>query len=112
MKVITAIVKTDKLDDLIQAAREAGARGLTVADVRGFGQQYGHPAPVQAEAQKALMLPKVRIDILATDRTAEQIAVAIGKSVNTGAIGDGKIWVCSAEFALRVRTGECDEEAV
>jgi nitrogen regulatory protein P-II 1 len=112
MKAITAIVRPDNLNDAIQAATEAGARGLTVAHVRGFGQQYGHVAPVQPALQKALMLPKVRIDILATDDTAERITDAIGKSVNTGAIGDGKIWVCPVESALRVRTGERDEEAV
>jgi nitrogen regulatory protein PII len=112
MKVITAIVKQDKLDDLIHAATEAGARGLTVAQVHGFGQQYGHTGPVQPVAQKALMLPKLRIDILTTDCTVEQITEAIAKSVNTGVIGDGKIWVCPVETALRVRTGERDWEAV
>lgn len=113
MKVITAIVKPDKLDDVIQAATGAGARGLTVANVRGFGQQYGHMAPVvQPGKQEVLMLPKCRVDVLATDHAAEQIVEAIGKSVDTGAIGDGKIWVCPVESALRVRTGERNEEAV
>lgn len=67
---------------------------------------------VQPGAQKALILPKLRIDILASDHTAEQITEAIAKAVDTGAIGDGKIWVCSVESALRVRTGERDWEAV
>jgi nitrogen regulatory protein PII len=112
MKVITAIVKHDKLDDVIQAATEVGARGLTVADVQGFGQQYGHMGQGKPAGRKALMLPKLRIDILVTDQTADQITEAIAKSVNTGVIGDGKIWVCTVDTALRVRTGERGSEAV
>jgi len=112
MKVVTAVVKPDKLDDVIQAATEAGARGLTVADVRGFGQQYGHVGQGEPVAGKARILPKVRIDILAADHTVERLTEAIAKSVHTGAIGDGKIWVCPVESALRVRTGERDREAV
>jgi nitrogen regulatory protein PII len=112
VKLITAIVKPDRLDDVIQAATEAGARGLTVAEVRGFGQQYGHLGSVKPVAQKALILPKLRVDILTTDPTAEQITDAIAKAVNTGVIGDGKIWICPVESALRVRTGERDWKAV
>jgi nitrogen regulatory protein PII len=112
MKLITAVVKPDKLDDLIQAVSDAGARGLTVTEVRGFGQQYGHMGPIRPADQKAMMLPKVRIDVLATNHSVEPITEAIVKAVNTGAIGDGKIWVCPVSTALRVRTGERDWEAV
>jgi nitrogen regulatory protein P-II 1 len=104
MKVITAIVKPDTLDDVILSATEAGARGLTVAN--------GHMGQGQPADQKVPMLPKLRIDILATDHSVELITEAIAKSVNTGAIGDGKIWVCPVDGALRVRTGERDSEAV
>jgi nitrogen regulatory protein PII len=112
MKVITAVIKPERLDDVIEAAIEAGARGLIATNVRGFGQQYGHMGSLRPGPHKALMLPKIRVDILATDQTAAQITEAIGKAANTGVIGVGKIWVCSVESALRVRTAERDREAV
>lgn len=112
MKLITAIIKPARLDDVMHAVSEAGARGLTVTDVRGFGQQYGHLGPARPTDQTALILPKVRIEVLVTDDSADRITEAIAKSVNTGAIGDGKIWICPVEGALRVRTGERDWEAV
>jgi nitrogen regulatory protein P-II 2 len=112
MKLITAIVKPDKLDDLIQAVSNAGAQGLTVTEVRGFGRQYGHLGSLRPADQKVLILPKVRLDILAANHTVEPITEAIAKTVNTGTIGDGKIWVCPVTSALRVRTGERDWEAV
>jgi nitrogen regulatory protein P-II 1 len=111
MKIITAIVRPELLDDLAQAVSGAGARGLTVTDVKGFGQQYGHLAhPVSAE-QKALLLRKLRVDVLVSDESAEAVTQAIAKAVYTGAIGDGKIWVCPVDAAVRVRTGERDEQA-
>ena len=112
MKLITAIVRPDKLDDVIQAVSDAGARGLTVTEVRGFGRQYGHMGAIRPADQKALILPKVRIEVLATNHTVEPIAEAIVKSVTTGHIGDGKIWVSPVNSALRIRTGERDWEAV
>ena len=113
MKLITAIVKPGKLNDVMRAAVDAGARGLTATDVRGFGQQYGHldPAVRQAE-QNALVLPKLRIDIVVSDEIAESVVGAIAKSVNTGSIGDGKIWVSAVDSVLRIRTNERDRSAV
>jgi nitrogen regulatory protein P-II 1 len=94
-------------------AIEAGARGLTATDVRGFGQEYGHLKPaVRRVEQKALMLPKLRIDIIVPDEIGEFVVGAIAKSVNAGAIGDGKIWVTAVDSVLRVRTGERDRDAV
>jgi len=112
MKLITAVVKPDKLDDVVRAVAEAGARGLTAAEVVGFGQQYGHQSAAAATDQSALVLPKVRVDVLVQDEVANQVTDAIAKSVNTGSIGDGKIWVTAVESALRVRTGERDRAAV
>jgi nitrogen regulatory protein P-II 2 len=112
MKLITAIIKPDKLDDVIQAVSNAGAQGLTVTEVRGFGRQYGHMGAVPPANQKVLILPKVRLDILAANHTIEPITEAIAKTASTGTIGDGKIWVCPVAGALRVRTGERDWEAV
>jgi len=113
MKLITAIVKPGKLDDVMHAATDAGAHGLTATEVRGFGQQYGHMDPNLRQAgQEALVLPKLRIDVLVQDEIAESVVDAIGKSVNTGSIGDGKVWVSTVDSVLRVRTSERDRNAV
>jgi nitrogen regulatory protein PII len=113
MKLITAIVKPGKLDDVMRAAVEAGARGLTATDVRGFGQQYGHLDPaVRQYEQSALVLPKLRIDIVVPDEISESVVGAIAKSVSTGSIGDGKIWVSAVDSVLRIRTNERDRSAV
>jgi len=112
MKLITAIVKPGKLDDVMRAATDAGARGLTATEVRGFGQQYGRLEPtVRRVEQTALVLPKLRIDIVVPDEIADSVAGAIAKSVNTGTIGDGKIWVSAVDTVLRVRTGERGPDA-
>ena len=112
MKLITAIVKPGKLDEIMRAVTEAGAGGLTVTEVRGFGEQYGHRGSVRPADKRALVLPKLRIDAVVNDESAEEVVDAISKSVNTGSIGDGKIWVCPVESVLRVRTGERDRNAV
>lgn len=112
MKLITAIVKPERLDDVTRAVTDAGARGMTVTEVRGFGQQYGHVAAVHPDDRRVLMLPKLRIDVAVDDQLADAVVGAIAKSVNTGTIGDGKIWVCPLESALRVRTGERDRDAL
>lgn len=112
MKLITAIVKPEKLDDVTRAVTDAGAHGLTVTEARGFGQQYGHLTAVHPDEREILLLPKLRIDVVVQDQAAIQVADAIAKSVNTGTIGDGKIWVCPVDSVLRVRTGERDRNAV
>jgi len=112
MKLITAIIKPDKLDEVMHAVSDAGARGMTATEVRGFGQQFGHLGTDRPADQKALVLPKLRIDVLVRDESVTLVTEAIAKAVNTGAIGDGKIWVCPVESALRVRTGERDVDAV
>ncbi len=111
MKLITAIVKPDRLDDVTLAVTGAGARGMTVTKVRGFGQQYGHQAAVHPADHKVLILPKLRIDVVVPDRDAELVAEAIAKAVRTGSIGDGKIWISQVDSVLRVRTGERDDSA-
>jgi nitrogen regulatory protein PII len=113
MKLITAIVKPGKLDDVMRAATDAGAQGLTATEVRGFGQQYGHMDPdLRRAGQQALVLPKLRIDVVVQDEIAQSVVDAIAKSVSTGTIGDGKIWVAAVDSVLRVRTGERDRDAV
>jgi nitrogen regulatory protein P-II 2 len=112
VKLITAIVKPERLDDVTRAVTDAGAHGMTVTEVRGFGQQYGHLVAAQPDDRHVLLLPKLRIDVAVADQLADFVVDAIAKSVNTGTIGDGKIWVCPLESALRVRTGERDRDAV
>lgn len=109
MKLITAIVQRGRLDEVIRAATGAGAHGLTATEVHGFGQQYGHLE--KPAGRTALVLPKLRIDIVVRDEKAEPVADAITKAVSTGTIGDGKIWVSAVETVLRVRTGERDRDA-
>jgi nitrogen regulatory protein PII len=112
MKLITAVVKLDMLDDVIRAVSAVGARGMTVTDVRGFGQQYGHHEKDRPADASVLVLPKLRVDVLTSDELAQPLTEAIAKAVNTGAIGDGKIWISPVESALRVRTGELDLDAI
>ena len=108
MKLITAVIKPDVADDVVLAATEAGAHGLTATEVIGFGQQYGHGGALTSAA----LLPKVRLDIAVRDGAAESVTEAIAKRASTGAIGDGKIWVTALDTALRVRTGERDDAAL
>lgn len=112
MKLVTAVVKRDKLDEVAHAVSAAGARGLTATDARGFGQQYGHHDQNGPDNAAALVLPKLRVEIMTTDELAWPVAEAIAKAVDTGAIGDGKIWISPVEGALRVRTGERDATAI
>jgi nitrogen regulatory protein PII len=117
MKLITAIIRPEKLDEVIGTLGDNRAHGLTVSEVRGFGRQFGQ-LPVGRndlglpDDRKAALLPKVRLDVLALDDEAEALVEAIAKQVRTETIGDGKIWVTTVDSALRVRTGERDRAAV
>ncbi len=113
MKLLTAIIRPEKLDDAMAAVTGAGAGGLTVTEVRGFGRQYGHVDPAARLAERGvLILPKLRLDIVVRDEAAEPVASAIAKAVGVGAIGDGKIWVSAVDSVLRIRTGERDDKAL
>jgi nitrogen regulatory protein P-II 1 len=111
MKLITAIIRPDHLDELVQVLTASRVPGLTVTEVRGFGRQYGRLAAGQAAAATGL-LPKVRLDIVVLDDDAETIAETIAKQARTEMIGDGKIWITPVDGILRVRTGERDRAAV
>jgi nitrogen regulatory protein PII len=116
MKLVTAIVQPQCLDELIDTLIGAGARGLTVSDVRGFGRQYGQLAEGWAAAgrpadRKAALLRKARLEIAVHDDEAEAIVQTIAKCASTGTIGDGKIWVSTLDSVLRIRTGERDDDA-
>lgn len=117
MKLITAMVRPEKLDELIGVAVDNRGHGLTVTEVRGFGQQFGDLAAVTVHtgmcaSRKAALLRKIRLDILVLDDDAEAMMEAIAKHARTEMIGDGKIWVTSVDGVMRVRAGERGRDAV
>ncbi len=112
MKIITAIVKPFKLDDVRQALGEIGVQGLTVSEVKGFGRQKGHTELYRGAEYVVDFLPKVKIEIVVTNDQAEACIDAITQAARTGKIGDGKIFVTAVERVVRIRTGEEDEEAI
>ena len=111
MKLITAIVRPDKLEELIDTLIDNQVHGLTVTEVRGVGRQFGQLA-AEAGPPRVALLPKIRLDIVALDDDVETLIEAITKHARTETIGDGKIWITPVDGALRVRTGERDRAAV
>jgi nitrogen regulatory protein PII len=111
MKLITAIIRPERLDELVGTLVDHHAHGLTVSEVRGFGRQFGQLVAGRTDLPPAL-LPKVRLDIVVLDDDAETLVEAIAKHARTETIGDGKIWVSDVDSVLRVRTGERDRAAV
>ena len=111
MKLITAIVRPDKLEELVDTLIDNQVHGLTVTEVRGFGRQFGQLA-ADAGPPRVALLPKIRLDIVALDDDVETLIEAITKHARTETIGDGKIWITPVDGALRVRTGERDRAAI
>ena len=112
MKLITAIVKPAKVDDIKVALQAAGIAGMTVSETRGFGRQKGHTEIYRGAEYTVDFIPKVRIEILANDADAESIVDLIVSTANTGSIGDGKVWVTPVDTVVRVRTGERGGDAL
>jgi nitrogen regulatory protein P-II 1 len=112
MKLITAIIKPFKLDDVKTALREAGVEGMTVSEVRGFGRQGGHTETYRGTEYNIDFVPKVRLEILSDDDEVQRITDVIIDSAQTGKIGDGKIWVSPVETVVRIRTGESGSAAI
>jgi nitrogen regulatory protein P-II 2 len=112
MKLITAIVKPFKLDDVRAAVSEIGVRGVTVTEVRGFGRQRGHTEIYRGAEYVVEFVPKTKIEIAVDDALVEQVIEAIMKSAKTGKVGDGKIFVFDLEQVVRIRTGERDSSAI
>jgi len=112
MKLITAIVKPFKLDDVKDALRAAGAAGITVSEARGFGRQGGHTETYRGAEYKIDFVPKVRFEVLCDDANLDTIIDAIKSGAQTGKIGDGKIWVTDVDRIVRIRTGEEGPEAI
>ncbi|HSN70979.1 MAG TPA: P-II family nitrogen regulator [Steroidobacteraceae bacterium] len=112
MKLITAIIKPFKLDDVRQAVADIGVQGITVTEVQGFGRQRGHTELYRGAEYRVDFLPKTKIELAVDDAIAEQVVEAITNVARTGKIGDGKVFVTSLEQAVRIRTGETGAEAV
>ena len=112
MKLITAVVKPFKLDDVKDALKAAGAQGITVSEVRGFGRQGGHTETYRGAEYNIEFVPKVRIEIVVDDSVVDRAIEAIRTAASTGKIGDGKIWVTSVEKIVRIRTGETGPDAL
>jgi nitrogen regulatory protein P-II 2 len=112
MKLITAIIKPFKLDDVREALTELGVAGMTVTEVKGFGRQKGQTEIYRGAEYTTNMVPKVKIEIACASEVADRAVEAIQQAANTGAIGDGKIFVIEIGQAVRIRTGETDNNAL
>ncbi len=112
MKLITAIIKPFKLDDVREALSEIGVAGVTATEVKGFGRQKGHTELYRGAEYVVDFLPKVKLEIAVTESVVEQAVETIVNAANTGKIGDGKIFVSDLEQVIRIRTGETGEDAI
>lgn len=112
MKMISAIIKPFKLDDVREALSEIGVQGITVTEVKGFGRQKGHTELYRGAEYVVDFLPKVRVDAAVSDDIVDQVVEAISQASQTGKIGDGKIFVTPLEQVVRIRTGESGNEAL
>jgi nitrogen regulatory protein P-II 1 len=112
MKMITAIVKPFKLDDVKDALKGAGVKGMTVSEVRGFGRQSGHSETYRGTEYQIEFVPKVRVDVIVEDEIVDVLLEAIAAAARTDKIGDGKVWVTDIEQLVRIRTGEQGSAAI
>lgn len=112
MKLVSAIIKPFKLDDVREAVSALGIDGMTVTDVKGFGRQKGHTELYRGAEYQVDFLPKVKLDIVISDDKVDEVIDAISKASFTGKIGDGKIFVYDVEHVIRIRTGETDNDAL
>ena len=112
MKLVTAIIKPFKLDDVREALSDIGVQGITVSEVKGFGRQKGHTELYRGAEYVVDFLPKVKIEVMVTDAIVDNVIETITKSARTGKIGDGKIFVVPLEEVVRIRTDERGEKAV
>jgi nitrogen regulatory protein P-II 2 len=112
MKLVTAIIKPFKLDEVRDALASIGAQGMTVTEVKGFGRQKGHTEIYRGAEYVVNMLPKIRLEIAVDTSQVDKVVAAIMGSAKTGQIGDGKIFVSPIDRAVRIRTGETDRDAI
>jgi nitrogen regulatory protein P-II 1 len=112
MKLVTAIIKPFKLDDVRAALEAAGVAGLTVTEVQGFGRQKGHTEVYRGAEYTVDLVPKLKIEVLVDDLEVDDVITSVVKAARTGSIGDGKVWATSVDALVRVRTGERDADAL
>jgi nitrogen regulatory protein PII len=112
MKIVTAIVKPFKLEEVKEALRGTGIQGMTVTETRGFGRQRGHTEVYRGAEYQVDFVPKVKIEVLCDDGQVDQVVQAVIEAARTGKIGDGKIFVTAAEQVFRIRTGEAGRDAL
>jgi nitrogen regulatory protein PII len=112
MKLVTAIIKPFKVDDVKEALKAAGVQGMTVSEVRGFGRQGGHTETYRGSEYQIDFVPKSKMELVVEDSNVDEVIDIIVKAANTGKIGDGKVWVTSVEQIIRIRTGEHGADAV
>ena len=112
MKVVTAIIKPHKLDDVKEALSQFGVKGLTVTEATGYGRQKGKTEVYRGTEYTIDLLPKTRIEVLCDGYDAEDVAQVIVSAAKTGRIGDGKVWISEVDRVIRIRTGETDDEAI
>lgn len=112
MKLVVAIIKPFKVEEVTAALHEVGVSGITLSEVRGHGRQRGHTEVYRGSEYRVEYVPKVRLDVLVEDGKADAVSAAIATAAKTGSIGDGKIWVVSIDSVLRIRTGELGDEAL
>ncbi|MDP3971355.1 MAG: P-II family nitrogen regulator [Candidatus Nanopelagicales bacterium] len=112
MKLVTAVIKPFRLDDVKTALQQFGIQGLTVSEASGFGRQRGHTEVYRGAEYTVDLVPKVRVEVLVEDHEADPVVDVIIKSAQTGRIGDGKVWVVPVDAVARVRTGERGHDAI
>ncbi len=112
MKLVTAIIKPFRLEEVKEALKAAGVAGVTVAEIRGFGRQGGHTESYRGSEYQVDFVPKVRIEVVIEDADADRLAEVIADAARTGQIGDGKIWITPVDRLVRIRTGELDADAL
>ena len=112
MKLITAVIKPFKIDDVKEALKAAGVQGITVSEVRGFGRQGGHTETYRGAEYQIDFVPKAKVELVVDDSNVNNVLDVITKAAATGKIGDGKIWVTNVEQVIRIRTGEQGPDAI
>jgi len=112
MKLVTAIVKPHRIEEVKESLRELGVNGLTTTDVEGFGRQRGHTEVYRGAEYQVDFVPKVKVEIVVDDADADEVVETIVKAARTGKIGDGKVWVTDVERLVRIRTGEMGPDAL
>ncbi len=112
MKLVTAVVKPHKWEEVREALETVGVTGMTVSEVSGYGRQKGHTEVYRGAEYDIALVPKIRIDVVVDDADADEVVQTIAAAAHTGRIGDGKVWVTGVESVVRVRTGDRDQSAI